>query len=58
MARIGFYPGSFDPVTFGHLDVIARAARLVDRLVLGCVGVHHGKQASLRRASALRCWSR
>jgi pantetheine-phosphate adenylyltransferase len=44
MARIGFYPGSFDPVTFGHLDVIARAARLVDRLVLG-VGVHHGKHA-------------
>ena len=44
MARIGFYPGSFDPVTFGHLDIIARSARLVDRLVLG-VGVHHGKQA-------------
>lgn len=44
MARIGFYPGSFDPVTYGHLDIIARAARLVDRLVLG-VGVHHGKQA-------------
>ena len=44
MARTGFYPGSFDPVTYGHLDIIARAARLVDRLVLG-VGVHHGKQA-------------
>lgn len=44
MARIGFYPGSFDPVTYGHLDIIARAARLVDKLVLG-VGVHHGKQA-------------
>jgi pantetheine-phosphate adenylyltransferase len=44
MARIGFYPGSFDPVTFGHLDIIARSVRLVDRLVLG-VGVHHGKQA-------------
>lgn len=44
MARIGFYPGSFDPVTYGHLDVIARAARLVDKLVLG-VGVHHGKRA-------------
>lgn len=44
MSRTGFYPGSFDPVTFGHLDIIARAARLVDTLVLG-VGVHHGKQA-------------
>ncbi len=46
MALIGFYPGSFDPVTFGHLDIIARAARLVDRLVIG-IGVHHGKQALL-----------
>src|SRR5260221_12032259 len=44
MARTGFYPGSFDPVTYGHLDIIARAARLVDKLVLG-VGTHHGKQA-------------
>lgn len=44
--RIGFYPGSFDPVTNGHIDVIARAARLVDRLVLA-VGVHHGKTALL-----------
>lgn len=44
MARTGFYPGSFDPVTYGHLDIIARSARLVDKLVLG-VGVHHGKQA-------------
>lgn len=46
MARSGFYPGSFDPVTYGHLDIIARAARLVDRLVLG-VGVHHGKKGLL-----------
>lgn len=43
MARIGFYPGSFDPVTYGHLDIIARSARLVDKLVLG-VGTHPGKQ--------------
>ena len=42
MAHTGFYPGSFDPVTFGHLDVIARSARLVDRLVVG-IGTHAGK---------------
>jgi pantetheine-phosphate adenylyltransferase len=46
MARTGFYPGSFDPLTYGHLDIIARASRLVDRLVIG-IGVHHGKQAML-----------
>lgn len=40
--RTGFYSGSFDPVTLGHRDVIARAARLVDRLVIG-IGVHPAK---------------
>ncbi|MGB8841903.1 MAG: pantetheine-phosphate adenylyltransferase [Aliidongia sp.] len=33
--RIGVYPGTFDPITNGHMDVIMRAARLVDRLVVG-----------------------
>ena len=33
--RIGLYPGTFDPVTHGHLDIIRRAAALVDRLVIG-----------------------
>lgn len=33
--RIGLYPGSFDPVTLGHLDVITRSSRLVDKLVIG-----------------------
>ena len=42
MKRIGFTSGSFDPVTNGHLDVIARAARMVDTLVIG-IGVHPGK---------------
>ncbi|MDX2309582.1 MAG: pantetheine-phosphate adenylyltransferase [Hyphomicrobium sp.] len=42
MTRIGFYSGSFDPVTHGHTDVIARACRLVDRLVIG-IGVNPGK---------------
>ncbi|HLB96363.1 MAG TPA: adenylyltransferase/cytidyltransferase family protein, partial [Acetobacteraceae bacterium] len=33
--RVGLYPGTFDPVTNGHVDVIARAARLLDKLVIG-----------------------
>lgn len=33
--RIGVYPGTFDPVTLGHMDIIARGARLVDSLVVG-----------------------
>lgn len=33
--RIGIYPGSFDPVTLGHLDIIKRSSKLVDRLVIG-----------------------
>ena len=33
--RVGVYPGTFDPVTNGHLDVIGRAARIMDRLVIG-----------------------
>ncbi len=33
--RIGLYPGTFDPVTLGHLDIIKRGAALVDRLVIG-----------------------
>lgn len=43
MPRTVFYAGSFDPVTLGHLDLIERAARLFDRVVVG-IGVHHGKQ--------------
>ncbi|MFD2739840.1 pantetheine-phosphate adenylyltransferase [Sulfitobacter aestuarii] len=33
--RIGLYPGTFDPITLGHIDIIQRAARLVDKLVIG-----------------------
>ncbi len=40
--RVGLYPGTFDPVTNGHLDVIGRAARLLDKLVVG-VAANTGK---------------
>jgi pantetheine-phosphate adenylyltransferase len=40
--RIGVYPGTFDPVTNGHLDIIERATNLVDHLVLG-VAINDGK---------------
>ena len=33
--RVGLYPGTFDPVTLGHLDIVSRAVKLVDHLVIG-----------------------
>jgi len=36
--RTGVYPGTFDPITNGHLDLIARSTRLVDHLVIGVAG--------------------
>lgn len=33
--RIGVYPGTFDPITLGHVDIIRRGAKLVDRLIIG-----------------------
>lgn len=41
--RIGVYPGTFDPVTNGHLDIIRRARRLVDHLIIA-VALNDGKQ--------------
>ena len=42
MTRIGFYPGTFDPVTLGHTDVIRRAAALLDKLIIG-IGINPSK---------------
>jgi pantetheine-phosphate adenylyltransferase len=47
--RIGFYSGSFDPVTLGHTDVIRRAAAIVDKLVIG-IGVNPGKAPMFNEA--------
>jgi len=44
--RIAVYPGSFDPITLGHLNVIERASRLFDRLIVG-VGINIEKQSLL-----------
>ncbi len=41
--KIAIYPGSFDPITLGHLDIVQRACHIVDKLVLA-IGVHHGKK--------------
>jgi pantetheine-phosphate adenylyltransferase len=40
--RIGLYPGTFDPITNGHVDIIERAVKLVDHLVIG-VAINEGK---------------
>jgi pantetheine-phosphate adenylyltransferase len=56
MPRTALYTGSFDPVTNGHLDVIAQASRIVDRLV-AAIGVHPGKSPAFppeERAAMLR----
>ena len=42
MPRTALFPGSFDPVTNGHLDLVRQAARLADRLVVA-IGTHPGK---------------
>jgi len=42
VSRIGIYPGTFDPVTQGHMDIIRRATRIVDELIVG-VAINAGK---------------
>ena len=45
--RIGLYPGTFDPITLGHVDIIQRAMALVDRLVIG-VAINRDKSPLFR----------
>ena len=42
MTRVGLYPGTFDPIHNGHIDIMGRAVKLVDRLVIG-VAINAGK---------------
>jgi len=62
--RIGLYPGTFDPVTNGHTDIIKRALKLVDRVVIGVAQnddkgavVHHGPNGSRCSRPRWRTWA-
>ena len=46
--KIAIYPGSFDPITSGHLNIIERAAKIFDKLIV-CVMVNHAKQPMFSR---------
>ena len=52
--RIGLYPGTFDPITLGHIDIIRRASLLVDRLVIG-VAINRDKAPYLLSKNGLKC---
>lgn len=43
MKRVGLYPGTFDPITLGHIDIIQRGAKLVDHLIVG-VAINEAKK--------------
>ena len=52
MDRIALYPGTFDPITNGHVDILQRALRLADRVVVA-IGVHPGKSPLFPRQDRL-----
>ena len=54
MRRVGLYPGTFDPVTNGHLDIMQRATHVVDHLIIA-VANSPGKNPPLRRRNACNC---
>lgn len=56
MTRTALYPGTFDPITNGHIDIIGRAVKLVDRLVIG-VAINEDKKPlfSLDERVAMAC---
>ena len=54
--KVAVYPGSFDPITLGHLDVVKRAAHLFDRVVVGvAAGLRLHAQASSPVAAIAAC---
>ncbi len=53
--RVGLYPGTFDPPTLGHFDVVKRALKLVDHLVIG-VGTGTGKNPLFTYEERVAMW--
>jgi pantetheine-phosphate adenylyltransferase len=53
--RVGLYPGTFDPPTLGHLDIVKRALKLVDHLVIG-VGIGTGKNPLFSFEERVEMW--
>jgi pantetheine-phosphate adenylyltransferase len=53
--RVGLYPGTFDPPTLGHLDIVKRALKLVDHLVIG-VGTGTGKHPLFSYEERVEMW--
>ena len=35
MSKVGIYPGTFDPITYGHIDVIQKSLKIVDKIIVG-----------------------
>lgn len=52
--KIAIYPGSFDPVTYGHLDIVERGAGLFDKLIVA-VAKNPGKEPLLLLKNASKC---
>ena len=55
--RVGLYPGTFDPVTLGHLDIVKRAVKLVDHLVIG-LATGSGKAPLFSLEERVAMWRR
>jgi pantetheine-phosphate adenylyltransferase len=55
--RVGLYPGTFDPVTLGHLDIVKRAVKLVDHLVIG-VATNASKEPMFTLKERKAMWER
>ena len=48
---IALYPGTFDPITLGHEDIVRRAARMFDQVVVAVASAHHKKPCSRWRSA-------